>query len=103
MKTYKPKRYHTQEQIIHDIAKERARVARYLEQSGENDCTSEQAKKLQHLAYRIEESRIPFLVQKLAELNTPMFPAIDDGDPSVPAGKRRNKRTPPSHELQRPV
>lgn len=102
MKTKKPRRFETSQQIEDEIeaCKERARhkmrVAHTLdmeadvlfqhhEESELGVFKREQAKKVRHQAYRIENVRIPKLSQKLAEFKTDLLPGvITNGDRSIP-------------------
>jgi|ERR1035437_1556142 hypothetical protein len=106
------KRYQNESQILKDVEKARKDLSRHLSTADNYDLVAnhqflagpehvenagfnrEQAKKCRRKAYRIENNRLPFLKQKLAEFQTPMLPAIDDGDPSISASARRHSRKP---------
>ena len=104
------KRYQNELQILQDVEKARKDLSRHLAAADNYDIVAahqfragpnhvenagfnrEQAKKCRRKAYRIENNRLPFLKQKLAEFQTPMLPAIDDGDPSISARSRRHSK-----------
>ena len=106
------KRYQNESQILKDVEKSRKNLAQHLLVADNHDrqadhlfnsgpefvedagLNREQAKIQRRKAYRIENNRIPFLIQKLAEFRTPMLPTIDDGDPSISASSRRQSRKP---------
>src|ERR1035437_158157 len=106
------KRYQNESQILKDVEKARKDLARHLVVADDHDrkadelfiagpefvedagLNREQAKIQRRMAYRIENNRLPFLKQKLAEFQTPMLPAIDDGDPSISASSRRHSKKP---------
>lgn len=101
MKKQQPKkRYRSSQQICREIDEYKSKSARFMLQANKLDAEAEgyirsglnlqlaedrqlEAKRLRKKAYRIEQHRLPYLGQKLAEFNTPMLKALDDGDLSI--------------------
>lgn len=97
------KRFFTAQHILDEIEKYKQKRIKYLERAIELDCEADamrkrgpryledlnykrlQAKKLRQQAMTILEVKIPKLGQKLAEFQTPMLPALDDGNKSIQA------------------
>lgn len=97
------KRFHSVQQILAEIDRYKAMMQKHNDAAnalelkasmmirddtstiGEIHYAQREADRYRRAAARIQEKRLPKLKQKLAEIQTPQIPAIDNGDKNISA------------------